>query len=136
MDDTDDRDGADAVDDAEAVYDRWAEFYHASLDPDHDDGSFYRDLAREADGPTLEVACGTGRIYLDLLRDGVDADGIDVSRAMLDVLEREAARDGLDPSVRQADVRTFESDREYGLVVVAFVPMAVGAALGDILPGS
>lgn len=108
------------VDDAEAVYDGWAEFYHASLDPDHDDVPFYRDLAREADGPTLEVACGTGRIYLDLLRDGVDVDGIDVSRRVLDVLEREAARDGLDPTVRKADVRTFEADREYGLVVFAF----------------
>ena len=84
------------------------------------DVEFYVDTAREVDGPVLEVGCGTGRIYLELLRAGVDADGIDVSGEMLDVLERRAAEEGLSPRVRQADVVDFEPDRSYELVIVPF----------------
>ena len=33
---------------------------------------FYLGLARAADGPVLDVACGTGRIMLPCLKAGVD----------------------------------------------------------------
>lgn len=87
---------------------------------DQDDAAFYRDLAREADGPVLEVGCGTGRVYLELLRADIEADGIDVSSESLAVLREKAATEDLDPDVRQEDVREFETDREYALVIVPF----------------
>jgi cyclopropane fatty-acyl-phospholipid synthase-like methyltransferase len=65
---------------------------------------------RPYDGSVLEVGCGTGRIYLDLLRAGVDADGIDLSAAMLEEPRRKAAEAGLEPNVGRADTTTFESD--------------------------
>lgn len=106
---------------ADAFFDVWADFYDADYrDQEIGDVSFYRDLATAADGPVLEVACGTGRVYLELLRAGVDADGIDLSREMLDVLEEKAGAEGLDPSVWRADMRTFEADREYALIVIPF----------------
>lgn len=80
--------------------------------------AFYLELAREADGPVLEVGCGTGRVYLELLAAGVDAYGFDVSAGMLDELERGATDRGLDPSVRQADMADFEPRRTYDLVVI------------------
>ena len=36
------------------------------------DVPFYVETARETEGPVLELACGTGRVYLDLLAAGVD----------------------------------------------------------------
>lgn len=81
-----------------------------------DDVALYRELVREADGPALEVGVGTGRVYLDLLREGLDVEGIDVSDGMLDRLREKAAEEGLDPTVWQADVTEFDADREYGLV--------------------
>lgn len=107
--------------DAAAYYDRIATVYdarYASLEGD--DVAFYRDLATDVDGPVLEVGCGSGRIYLELLRAGVDAHGIDVSRGMLAVLEERAAEEGLEPSVRTADVTAFEPERAYELVIVPF----------------
>ncbi|MFC4543383.1 class I SAM-dependent methyltransferase [Halosolutus amylolyticus] len=101
-------------------FDDLAAFYDAVHDQQADDVAFYRNLAREADGPVLEVGCGTGRIYLELLRDGVDADGIDVASEPLDVLRETAAEDGLEPTVWQADMTTIEPDREYALVIVPF----------------
>ena len=66
-----------------------------------DDVRFYRNLAGEVDGPTLEVGVGTGRIYLELLADGVDIDGIDVSPAMIDQLREYAA--SCDLAVQRGD---------------------------------
>ncbi len=106
---------------AEDFFDATAAFYDAKYDADQGgDLAFYRELALEADGPVVEVGCGTGRIYLDLLRAGVDADGIDLSAAMLDVLREQAADEGLEPNVWQADVTEFEPDREYALVIIPF----------------
>ncbi|WP_276257632.1 class I SAM-dependent methyltransferase [Haloglomus litoreum] len=96
-----------------AVYDAWVD---ASDLPWAEDVAFYRRLAREADGPALEVGVGTGRVYLDLRRDGIDVDGIDLSAGRLARLRETADDEGLDVSVRQADVTTFDPDREYGLV--------------------
>ncbi|WP_247002074.1 class I SAM-dependent methyltransferase [Halosolutus gelatinilyticus] len=104
-------------------YDDIAAFYDAAYQQQasvEGDLEFYRDLAIEADSPVLEVGCGTGRIYLELLRAGVDADGIDVSDGMLATLRENAAAEDLDPSVRNADVTSFRSDREYALAIVPF----------------
>ena len=110
---TDEHDSAD-------YYDVWAQFYDAEHRELREDIEFYVDLATEADGPVLEIGCGTGRIYLELLQAGVDADGIDLSAGMVGRLREKARDENLDPSVRQADVTAFDPDREYALVIVPF----------------
>ena len=98
-----------------------AAFYDATHDyGDVGDESFYVDAAVAADGPVLEGACGSGRLYLELLRKGVDADGFDISPAMLDLLRETARADGLDPTVWQADLRSVGADRSYALVIVPY----------------
>ncbi|GAA5432513.1 tRNA 5-carboxymethoxyuridine methyltransferase [Haloarcula japonica] len=110
-----------SMDLAKDFFDEWASFYDANYeDQEIGDVEFYVDLAAETDGPVLEVGCGTGRIYLELLRAGVDADGIDISAEMLDVLEQKADEAGLTPSVRQADMTDFVTSREYDLIIVPF----------------
>ena len=89
-------------------------------DADRDDVDYYRDRATSVDGPVLELGCGTGRIYLELLAAGVDADGIDLSPASLAVLRERAAERGLDPTVWQADMTAVTADREYALVTCPF----------------
>lgn len=96
-------------------------FYDEQMaDADRDDAAFYVDRARAAEGPALELACGTGRVYLELLRAGVDADGLDASADALARLREKAAEDGLDPNAWQADMSDFRVDREYGLVYCPF----------------
>lgn len=77
---------------------------------------FYRDLASEVSGPALELGVGTGRVYLELLGAGIDADGIDLSEEMLDVLRETAADRNLNPSVRVGDVTDFDVKRQYELI--------------------
>lgn len=98
-----------------------AAFYEATHDyGDIGDESFYLDAAKSADGPVLEGACGTGRLYLELLREGVDADGFDVAPAMLDILREKAASEGLNPTVWTADLRSVGADRQYALAMVPY----------------
>jgi SAM-dependent methyltransferase len=54
-----------------------------------DDVRFYRTLADERGGPVLDLACGTGRLMVPLLRDGHQVVGLDHAPAML---ARAAAR--------------------------------------------
>jgi len=84
------------------------------------DRAYYRERATAADGPVLEMGCGTGRIYLDLLRAGVDADGFDLSAAALAVLRENAAEEGVEPTVWQGDMTQFTVDRAYALVTCPF----------------
>jgi SAM-dependent methyltransferase len=102
-------------------FDETAAFYDATYEQRAiDDVEFWVDRATAADGPVLEVACGTGRVYLELLEAGVDADGFDASTEMLSVLRERAAQRGLEPTVWAGDMRNPNVDRTYDLVIVPF----------------
>ena len=58
------------------IYDDMAEQYDY-IYSDSYDAEFYLREAKNAHGPVLEVACGTGRILLRLLSEGIEATGID-----------------------------------------------------------
>ena len=85
-----------------------------------EDIPFYLSRAREAGGPVLEAACGTGRVLLPILAAGVDIDGFDLHPGMLEVLKRKAAERGLAPRVSIADMRDFTMPRRYALVTIPF----------------
>jgi SAM-dependent methyltransferase len=84
------------------------------------DLDFYLELAREARGPVLEVACGTGRILLPCLQAGIDIDGLDLYPSMLEVLRKKALVLGYEPRVYAADMRNFRLPRHYSLILIAF----------------
>ena len=81
---------------------------------------FYVGLARQAQGPVLEIACGTGRILLPCLEAGADIDGLDYSAAMLSTLRKKATALGLSPQLHQADMGDFSLSRRYALIMVTF----------------
>src|SRR5438128_8577911 len=81
---------------------------------------FYVALAREASGPVLDVACGTGRILLPCLQAGVDIEGLDLFGPMLKTLRAKAAVLGLSPRLHQADMSDFSLSRRFRLVMIPF----------------
>ena len=101
-------------------------------DDERDDVEFYVDRALEADGPVLELACGTGRIHLPLLRAGVDADGVDLSADRLDRLRAKARAESLDSSVREADMTALDPDRAYDLVICPYNSLQFARTLPDL----
>ncbi|MFB6116053.1 MAG: class I SAM-dependent methyltransferase, partial [Candidatus Nanosalina sp.] len=85
-----------------------------------EDVDFYVEQAEKADGKVLEVACGTGRIYLELLEAGVDAYGIDISEEMLERLREKAEDRNLEPEVFQADMQDFDLDESFSLIIIPY----------------
>jgi SAM-dependent methyltransferase len=81
---------------------------------------FYVALAREANGPVLDIACGTGRILLPCLQAGVDIEGLDLFEPMLKTLRAKATALGLAPRLHHADMSDFSLPRRYGLLMIPF----------------
>jgi len=84
------------------------------------DVPFYLGEAKKSKGRVLELACGTGRIYLELLNAGVDAYGLDLSGDMLAVLKGKAKARKLWPKVKLADMRTFHYPFKFGLIIIPY----------------
>jgi SAM-dependent methyltransferase len=59
------------------------------------DRPFYLAAIRQFGEPALDVGCGTGRLLLDYLAQGVDCDGVDNSPEMLALCRQKAAQLGL-----------------------------------------
>jgi ubiquinone/menaquinone biosynthesis C-methylase UbiE len=83
------------------------------------DVDFYRALARETGGPVLELGCGTGRVLLEIARDGLACTGVDASQAMLDVARSKASRPA--PRLIRAAMQEFDLGGErFRLIFSAF----------------
>jgi SAM-dependent methyltransferase len=97
-----------------SIYDEWAAVMT-------EDVPFYVDLAREADGPVVELAVGTGRVALEVARaTGRPVIGIDSSPAMLAEARARAAQAGVELELREQDMRDFELDEPAALVYCPF----------------
>ncbi len=84
------------------------------------DVPYWMNVGKTANGPVLDVACGTGRILLRLLEAGVDVDGVDAFPLMLEQLRKKAQARGLEARVYQADMRDFTMPRRYDRAICAF----------------
>lgn len=82
------------------------------------DQAFYERRLRDNGGRALEVACGTGRLLLPLLRDGLEVEGLDTSRDMLDRLRAKARRMKLQPLLHEAPMQDFDLPGRYRTVFV------------------
>jgi SAM-dependent methyltransferase len=92
--------------------------------PDLNDLPFYLELAREQGGPVLEIACGTGRILLEVARQGIPITGIDYSEDMLSILKAKLKRE---PQKVQSlidlhlgDMRNFRLEKRFRLITIPF----------------
>jgi len=98
----------------------WAKIYDKISERYKQDVKFYNREAKKVKGKILEIGCGTGRIYLDLLKEGMDIYGIDISKEMLKVLKEKAKKEGLKPKVYLKDMRNFKLKQRFSLLIIPF----------------
>jgi SAM-dependent methyltransferase len=100
-------------------YDPWAPVYDAWSAHMTEDVPYYIELAREADGPVVELMVGSGRVAIPVVREtGKPVLGIDSSPAMLAIARERAA--GLPLELRLGDVRELELEEPAALIYVPF----------------
>jgi SAM-dependent methyltransferase len=86
-----------------------------------EDVPFYVGLAREADGPVVELAIGNGRVAIpvaEAIRRPVI--GIDTSPAMLEQARTRAAEAGVDLHLHEGDMRGLSLDEPAALIYCPF----------------
>jgi SAM-dependent methyltransferase len=96
---------------------RFADLYDEWASEMTEDVAFYVELARETDGPLVELAVGSGRVAIPLAQAaGRPVVGIDTSPAMLAQARERAEAAGVELHLHEADMRELELDEPAGLV--------------------
>ena len=86
-----------------------------------EDIPFYVALAREADGPIVELAIGNGRVAIPVAQaTGRTVIGIDTSPAMLEQARRNAADAGVELDLREGDMRDLVLEEPASLIYCPF----------------
>ena len=95
-------------------YEQWSAAMTADI-------AFYVELAREADGPLVELAVGSGRVAVPVAKaTGRRVLGIDTSPGMLAQAGANAAAAGVELDLREGDMRELSLDEPAGLIYCPF----------------
>ena len=97
---------------------RLANLYDAHHQRHMEDLPFWLELARNADGPILELGCGTGRILLPLLNKGYQVFGLDRDADMLAVLHAKSVSAKIPAPILQADMAAFLFRQSFSLIIL------------------
>lgn len=117
------------------VYDLWFKSVN-------DDAEFWPELARRTGGKSvLELACGSGRLTIPLVRelaeDGIRVVGLDIAPQMLAVAEaafqKQPAEVQAQVTLVQGDMRSFDLGEKFDFAFVGFNSMAHFHDLADQL---
>ncbi|HET6845541.1 MAG TPA: class I SAM-dependent methyltransferase, partial [Anaerolineales bacterium] len=91
----------------------WSEFNTGGPEID-----YCRAFVETGGGPSLDAACGTGRLLIPYLRAGLDVDGCDISEDMLALCRANSAVHGLNPQLYRQALHELNLPRTYATVIV------------------
>ncbi|WP_207756543.1 class I SAM-dependent methyltransferase [Nonomuraea cypriaca] len=95
-------------------YEEWSAHMAADI-------TFYVGLAREADGPLVELAIGNGRVAIPVARvAGRRVIGLDLSPAMLERARTLAAQEQVELDLREGDMRELTLEEPAALIYCPF----------------
>ena len=115
-------------------YDLIADIYDTDMGSNlpYDDVAFYADICRRRRGKVLELGCGTGRVQLSLIAQGLEVVGVDRSAPMLARLRHDAAERGLSAPVALADARRLPFDDQFEVVIAPFSMIVYAVEVEDV----
>jgi SAM-dependent methyltransferase len=90
------------------------------------DIEFFISYSKKANGKTLELGCGTGRVLIPTVQAGCDITGLDFSRFMLNKCQEKLASQTKEVQSRvkliQGDMTKFATGEQYALITIPFRP--------------
>ena len=79
---------------------------------------FFLEVIRQSGEPALDVACGTGRLLLDYLGEGIDIDGVDIAPDMIAICRQKAEALGFQPNLAIQPMEGLDLPRRYKTIIV------------------
>lgn len=103
-------------------------FWHPHVDQAELD--FYRNEIKNCQGPALELACGSGRLLLPFVKEGLDVEGVEGSSEMVTLLRRKAEKGGVElPEVYCQKLHELTLKKTYHLI---YCPLGSFQLLSDL----
>jgi SAM-dependent methyltransferase len=111
-----------------------------------EDRFFFLEVVGKYGQPVLDVGCGTGRILLDFMQQGIEIEGVDNSPDMLALLGQKAEKLNLQPTVYPQEMHKLSLPRKYQTILVpsssfqllldeSLPPLAMQRFFEHLLPG-
>ena len=97
----------------------WIDWYDDLLKNETGDIDLYTKLISQKDSPVLELACGTGRVMVQLLKNGISCDGLDLSGPMLEACQKKLDREKLQARLIKGDILEFKAESHYQTIFVS-----------------
>lgn len=98
---------------------------------DWPDRFFFRSIIADDGEPALDVGCGTGRLLLDYLADGLDVEGVDISPEMLELCREKAKELDLEPILYQQPLEALDLPRKYRTIFIPSSSFQLVTSLSD-----
>ena len=95
---------------------------------DEQELAFFAKHIAAAPGPALEIGCGTGRLLLPLMQQGLDVAGVDSAAEMLSICTQKAQSLGVAPTLYQQQMQELSLPKQYGSI---FSPLGTFGQLAD-----
>lgn len=96
-----------------------ADWYDLLLKDETFDIQFYKKIVTNSQKPILELACGTGRLLIEYLEQGIDIDGLDSSKPMLEKCKNKAHKSGLKTTLYYQKIEDMKLKRKYKTMFAA-----------------
>lgn len=83
--------------------------------------AFFADELKACKGPVLEIACGTGVVLFEMLKQGIDIHGLDLSPNMLSMLFSKAEAQGITDIRRRVTMQNmvdFRYDHQFDAIMI------------------
>ncbi|GKX32157.1 methyltransferase [Vallitalea longa] len=103
----------------------YAKFYDSLVKNDDFDIDFYQELSEEYGKEVLELACGSGRVLIPLLKRGLQIHGVDLSTHMIDILKAKCKKKNLTPEIYFGDMCTFKCNKKFDMVILSHISISL-----------
>jgi SAM-dependent methyltransferase len=97
-----------------------AELYDIFFGDSKQDAEFYRFFIERKGGKALELGCGTGRLLISYLQEGLQIEGLDNSRSMLDRCRSKAKKLSLEPILYEQSMENLDVSTRYATIFIPF----------------
>ena len=98
----------------------FAKFYEDLTKTTVYDLPFYLEQAQSGQGPILELACGAGRVSVELAKHGFHVVGVDNSESMIGILDQKIKKSDLATNIQYYldDMVTFQLNQTFDLAIL------------------